>query len=73
MIQIMPVKKADIPETPAINIGMDSARLLKNVAPPRCPEDTRIWNNINSTIKGIMSHIDHLPNWVLGIKCSFII
>ena len=62
MIPMIPAKKADIPEIPAIIIGTVSKRLLKNVSPPRCPEATRSWNNMNSAIKAIMSHIDHLPN-----------
>ena len=41
MIPVTPVKKADMPEMPANNIGMESTRLLNNVAPPRCPEATR--------------------------------
>ncbi len=61
MILMIPVKKANIPVIPAINIGMDNARLLKNVAPPRCPEATRIWNTMNKTIKTVISHIDHCP------------
>jgi len=65
---MIPVKKADTPEIPAIIIGTDSARLLKNVAPPRCPEATRSWNVMNNTIKAIMSHIDHLPKRVFGMK-----
>ena len=68
IIPMIPVKKADIPEIPAISIGMDSARLLKNVAPPRCPAFTRSWNIMIKTIKAIMSHIDHLPKRVFGIK-----
>ena len=68
MISMMPVKKADIPEIPAITIGKDSARLLKNVAPPRWPEATRSWKAMNNTIKAIMSHIDHLPKRVRGTK-----
>ena len=71
MIPMIPVKNADIPEIPAISIGTDSARLLKNVAPPRCPEATRSQNVTNNTIKAIMSHIDHLPKRVLGIKRNF--
>ena len=72
MILMIPVKKDDIPEIPAISIGKDRVRLLKNVAPPRCPEATRSWKVMNNTIKAIMSHIDHLPRRVLGIKYSFI-
>ena len=68
MIPMIPVKKADIPDIPAISIGTDSTRLLKNVAPPRCPEAIRSWNAMNNTIKAAMSHIDHLPKRVLGIK-----
>ena len=68
MIPMIPVKKADIPEIPAISIGTDSARLLKNVAPPRCPEATRSRNVMKNTIKAIMSHIDHLPKRVFGIE-----
>ena len=71
MMPMMPVKKADIPQIPAISIGTASKGLLKNVSPPRCPEATRSWNNVNSAIKATMSHIDHLPNWVLGTKYSF--
>ena len=51
MIPIIPVTKADMPEIAAITIGIVNARLLKIVAPPRCPEATRIWNNVNNTIK----------------------
>ncbi len=58
---MIPVKKANRAEIPAITIGMDSARVLKNVAPPRCPEATRIWNTMNKTIKTVISHIDHCP------------
>ena len=71
MIPMIPVKNADIPEIAAISIGTDSARLLKNVSPPRCPEATRSWNNINSMIKVIISHIDHLPKRVLGTRRNF--
>jgi hypothetical protein len=72
IVPITPVKNANIPEIPAISIGIDSARLLKNVAPPRCPEATRSWNVMNNTTKAIMSQIDHLPKRVLGTKGSFI-
>ena len=58
---MIPVKKANRPVIPAITIGMDSARLLKNVAPPRCPEAARIWTTMNKTIKTVISHIDHCP------------
>jgi len=58
MMPMIPVKKANRAEIPAITIGMDSARLLKNVAPPRCPEATII---MNKTIKTVISHIDHCP------------
>ena len=58
MILMIPVKKANIPVIPAINIGMDNARLLKNVAPPRCPEAI---TTMNETIKTVISHIDHCP------------
>ena len=68
MIPMIPVKKEDIPEIAPISIGTDSKRLLKIVAPPRCPEATRSWNVMNNTIKAIMSHIDHLPKPVFGIK-----
>ena len=68
MIPMIPVKKADIPEIPAISIGTDSARLLKNVAPPRCPEAKRSCNVMKNTIEAIMSHIDHLPKRVFGIE-----
>jgi hypothetical protein len=68
---MIPMIKAVIPEAPAINIGIDRARLLKNVAPPRCPEATRSWNVMNNTIKAMRSHIDHLPKRVLGIKRIF--
>lgn len=71
MIPMIPVKNADIPEITAISIGTDNARLLKKVAPPRCPEATRSWNVMNNTIKAILSHIDHLPKRVLGIKRIF--
>jgi hypothetical protein len=68
MIPMIPVKNADMPEIPAISIGTDRTRLLKNVAPPRCPEATRSWNVVNNKIKAIMSQIDHLPKRVFGIK-----
>ncbi|MFC2069457.1 hypothetical protein ACFLTP_10720 [Chloroflexota bacterium] len=62
------MKKADIPEIPAISIGMDSARLLKNVVPPRCPEATRSWNAMNNKITTTMRQIDQFPKRVFGIK-----
>ena len=68
IMPIIPVKNEDIPAMAAISIGTDNKRLLKNVAPPRCPAATRIWNIINNTIKVTMSHVDHLPKRVLGIK-----
>ena len=55
---MIPVKKANRAEIPAITIGIDSARLLKNVAPPRCPEAI---TTMNETIKTVISHIDHCP------------
>ena len=67
-IPMIPVKKADTPQIPAISRGINSARLLKTVAPPRCPEAKRSWNDMNNTIKAIMSHIDHLPKRVFGMK-----
>jgi hypothetical protein len=71
IIPIIPVKKANMPEIPDINIGTARVGLLKNVAPPRCPEATRSWNVMNSTIKAMINHIDHLPKRVLGIKRIF--
>ena len=68
IMPIIPVKNEDIPARAAISIGTDNKRLLKNVAPPRCPAATRIWNIMNNTIKVTMSHVDHLPKRVLGIK-----
>ena len=68
MIPMVPVKKVDMPEIPAINIGIVRKRLLKNVAPPCCPEATRRWNNMNNKMKAAISQIDHWPKRVFGIK-----
>jgi len=68
MMLMIPVKKADTPEIPASSIGIVSVRLLKNVSPPRCPEATRSWNDINNTTKATINATDHLPKVVLGTK-----
>ncbi len=68
IILIIPVKKADMPEIPAISIGIVSAKLLKNVSPPRWPEATRSRNVINSKKKTIINPTDNLPKKVFGAK-----
>jgi len=66
MTLISPVKRASTPEVPASSIGMVSARLLKNVSPPRWPEATRSRNVIKNTKKAPMNPVDHLPMGVFG-------
>ena len=68
---ISPVKKEAIPQIPAITIGTASKRLLKNVAPPRCPVATSIWKSENNTMKVKINRIDHFPDTVFGIKYTF--
>lgn len=71
MIPKMPVRKANTPETPARSMGIVSARLLKNVSPPRCPKATNTWNKMNRAVSAIAKLIDHLPRSVVGMKLIF--
>jgi len=68
MIPISPVTKAETPEIPAVIIGTVSIRALKNVSPPRCPKDTRSWNDRSNTMKATINATDHLPKVVFGMK-----
>jgi len=68
MTPTSPVTKAETPEIPAISIGTASARLLKNVSPPRCPEAAMSWSDMRNTMKAEISATDHLPKVVFGMK-----
>lgn len=68
MMPMIPVKKADTPEIPASSIGIVSARLLKNVSPPRCPDATRSRNTKKKKSRLAVNPIDHLPIVVLGLR-----
>ena len=66
MTPISPIRNASTPEIPASSIGIVSARLLKNVSPPRWPEATRSWNVTKNTTKAANNPIDHLPRYDFG-------
>ncbi len=68
MIPIIPVKKADMPDIPAKSIGIASARLLKNVSPPRCPDAPSSMVNRKKMSDPTINPIDHFPRAVLGRK-----
>jgi len=67
MTPISPVRKANTPETPESSEGIASARLLKYVSPPRCPNAIKIQNTAKNKKNAIISPIDHLPIMVLGL------
>ena len=58
---ISPVRNASTPEVPASSIGIVSARLLKNVSPPRWPEATRSSKAAKNTANAASNPTDHLP------------
>ncbi len=65
---IRPVINAAIPAVAATSPGMVRIGLLKNVAPPRCPEATRIPKEARDTAKVRISQADILPKLVVGLK-----
>jgi len=65
---IRPVMNAAIPAVAAVRAGTVRIGLLKNVAPPRCPDATRIPNDPRDTAKVKISQADLLPQAVTGLK-----
>lgn len=65
---ITPVIKAAIPDAAERIIGIANRGLLKNVAPPRCPEATTAWNAPKNTAKATISQAEHLPKLVVALK-----
>ena len=70
MTPIKPVKNEQMPESPAIIIGIVSLRLLKNVSPPLSPNSTSIKNNPRNIKKDMINPIDHFPRSLFGVKMS---
>jgi hypothetical protein len=65
---IRPVMNAAMPAVAAVRAGTVRIGLLKNVAPPRCPDATRIPNDPRDTAKVKISQADLLPQAVTGLK-----
>jgi hypothetical protein len=64
---VIPVKNEDTAKIAAISIVIASARLLKNVSPPLCPEATREQNNMKNKREATISLTDQLPKTVFGL------
>jgi hypothetical protein len=64
---IIPVKNAPTAEIAAINIGIASKGLLKNVSPPFCPEATSKPNKTKNERETAISLTDQMPGTLFGL------
>jgi hypothetical protein len=62
----IPVKKADIPDNPANNIGIDITRLSKKVSSPCWPEAIITMANRKNKTNPPINPIAHFPRAVMG-------
>jgi len=74
MMLVIPVKNEAMAERADKTPGIAKYRLLKNVAPPRWPDQIKIFKIKNITTKAMINPTDHFPKvvFMFPLKPSFI-